>query len=108
MELIDGATLVDVVELSGPVPAARVARILRDVASALAEAHGAGGDMILSGVVCEDQSCVIERGFAVRVGPPARHVRHDELTAETTVCVRWGERASEHPSLALDLDRDPV
>ena len=42
MELIDGATLADIVDLTGPMPAARVIHILSDTASALAEAHAAG------------------------------------------------------------------
>jgi len=40
MELLDGATLTRVVELSGPLPAGRVAHILAQVADALTEAHG--------------------------------------------------------------------
>jgi eukaryotic-like serine/threonine-protein kinase len=40
MELLEGATLTDVVESTGPLPASRVVRILRHVAGALAEAHG--------------------------------------------------------------------
>ncbi len=39
MELLDGATLADVVEVDGPQPAARVAQILGQAAGALAEAH---------------------------------------------------------------------
>lgn len=42
MELLDGATLGDIVDLSGPLPPSRVARILDQVAGALAEAHGVG------------------------------------------------------------------
>jgi serine/threonine protein kinase len=42
MELLDGATLDTVVELSGPQPAARVIRVIDQVAGALAEAHGVG------------------------------------------------------------------
>lgn len=39
MELLEGETLTDVVESTGPLPASRVARILSQVAGALAEAH---------------------------------------------------------------------
>lgn len=42
MEMLDGGTLVDVVELDGPLPASRVIRILHQVAGALSEAHGVG------------------------------------------------------------------
>ncbi|MCC6525279.1 MAG: serine/threonine protein kinase [Polyangiaceae bacterium] len=42
MELIEGPTLQRVVELTGPLPAARAAHILLQVAGALAEAHGVG------------------------------------------------------------------
>ncbi len=40
MELIDGATLADIVELSGPQDPARVVHVLAHAAGALAEAHG--------------------------------------------------------------------
>jgi serine/threonine protein kinase len=42
MELLNGATLRDVVEATGPQPVRRVVRILRDVALALDEAHSLG------------------------------------------------------------------
>jgi serine/threonine-protein kinase len=42
MELLDGATLTQVVEAGGPQPVARVVRILRDAALALNEAHDVG------------------------------------------------------------------
>lgn len=42
MELLDGATLDEVVELTGAQPEARVLRILRDVTNALADAHAIG------------------------------------------------------------------
>jgi serine/threonine-protein kinase len=42
MELIDGANLGDIVELTGAQPPARVVHILADAAAALAEAHDAG------------------------------------------------------------------
>lgn len=42
MELLDGATLGEVVEASGALPAGRVIRILHQVAGALTEAHGLG------------------------------------------------------------------
>jgi len=42
MELLDGASLQDVVEATGPQPVPRVVRILRDVALALDEAHSVG------------------------------------------------------------------
>ncbi|MCG6928375.1 MAG: serine/threonine protein kinase [Acidobacteria bacterium] len=40
MELLDGATLADVVRLDGPQPPGRVLKVLAEVASALEEAHG--------------------------------------------------------------------
>jgi len=42
MEMLDGGTLVDVVQLAGPLPAGRAIRILHQVAGALSEAHGVG------------------------------------------------------------------
>jgi serine/threonine-protein kinase len=42
MEYIDGITLQDLIEMDGPQPAARVVKILRQVADALAEAHAIG------------------------------------------------------------------
>ena len=42
MELLDGLALDDLVELGGPLPPARVARVLRQVAGALGEAHDFG------------------------------------------------------------------
>lgn len=42
MELLDGLTLEALVRTRGPLPAARVIHILRQAASALAEAHGLG------------------------------------------------------------------
>jgi len=42
MELLDGHDLEEIVEQSGPLPAARVVHILVQVASALAEAHAVG------------------------------------------------------------------
>jgi eukaryotic-like serine/threonine-protein kinase len=42
MEYLDGVTLRDLVELNGPVPPARVAYLMRQVASSLEEAHELG------------------------------------------------------------------
>ena len=42
MELLEGADLGKLVEVAGPMPPARVARIMADVAGALAEAHALG------------------------------------------------------------------
>jgi len=42
MELLDGLDLEELIERFGPQPAARVARILRQVCDSLAEAHGGG------------------------------------------------------------------
>ncbi len=42
MELVEGITLRELVELHGPQPSARVVHILQQAASALAEAHSAG------------------------------------------------------------------
>jgi eukaryotic-like serine/threonine-protein kinase len=42
MEYLEGASLADVIEESGPMPPARVIHVLDQVAGALAEAHGIG------------------------------------------------------------------
>jgi serine/threonine-protein kinase len=42
MELLDGASLAEIVVLTGPMPPGRVVRILQQVAGALAEAHALG------------------------------------------------------------------
>lgn len=42
MELLEGSTLEDVVEVAGPMPAARVVHLLKQAASALVEAHDVG------------------------------------------------------------------
>ena len=42
MELLDGASLQDIVEATGPQPVPRVVHVLRDVALALDEAHSVG------------------------------------------------------------------
>jgi serine/threonine-protein kinase len=42
MELLDGASLKEIVRVGGPLPPERVAHFLQQVASALAEAHGEG------------------------------------------------------------------
>lgn len=42
MELLDGASLQQIVEIDGPQPAERVVHLLEQVAGSLAEAHGAG------------------------------------------------------------------
>jgi serine/threonine-protein kinase len=42
MEFLDGLTLQQVVERSGPLPASRVAHVLRGIAGSLAEAHARG------------------------------------------------------------------
>ena len=42
MELVDGATLQDLVEIDGPQPPERIVHILQQASGALAEAHGVG------------------------------------------------------------------
>jgi hypothetical protein len=42
MELLDGASLAEIIELTGPMPPGRVTHILHQVAGALAEAHEMG------------------------------------------------------------------
>ncbi len=42
MELLEGGTLEDIIEVAGPQPPARVAQVMQAVAGALAEAHGIG------------------------------------------------------------------
>ena len=48
MELLEGATLEAVVEVSGQQPAGRVIHIVSQVASALVEAHAAGSSIATS------------------------------------------------------------
>ncbi|MFK7990603.1 MAG: serine/threonine-protein kinase [Sandaracinaceae bacterium] len=42
MELLDGCTLAEAVDVAGPMPASRVAHVLRHACGALREAHGIG------------------------------------------------------------------
>ena len=59
MELLDGASLTQVVRADGPLPPARVARFLHQVASALGEAHAAG---LIHRDIKPDNIVVTERG----------------------------------------------
>ncbi|MFK7992312.1 MAG: serine/threonine-protein kinase [Sandaracinaceae bacterium] len=62
MELIDGATLRQVVELVGPLPAGRVVHLLTQAAGALAEAHEAG--MVHRDIKPENLLLTTEGGLA--------------------------------------------
>ena len=59
MELLDGATLDEIVEVDGPQPAARVIHLLDQAAASLAEAHGAG---LIHRDVKPGNILVVERG----------------------------------------------
>lgn len=88
MELIDGLNLLELIELGGPVPAARAAHLLRQMAASLAEAHSRGlvhRDIKPSNVmVCrtpgsEDLAKVLDFGLASRLEGG------EALTAENVV-----------------------
>ncbi|MGF1469371.1 MAG: serine/threonine-protein kinase [Sandaracinaceae bacterium] len=90
MELLDGATLEEIVELDGPQPAGRVVRILAQVAGALGEAHEAGlvhRDVKPSNVVLSrqggelDVAKVVDFGLVKELEGPASTT----LSAETTL-----------------------
>lgn len=58
MELLEGATLDEIVETSGPMPEARVVHVVSQVAAALTEAHEAGlihRDIKPSNIILADQ-----------------------------------------------------
>jgi tRNA A-37 threonylcarbamoyl transferase component Bud32 len=88
MELLEGATLRDVVEVGGAQPPARVVHVLAMVAGALAEAHGIGlvhrdikpGNIILTRQGgAHDVAKVVDFGLVKEVGPDAVH---PELSTE--------------------------
>ncbi len=83
MELLDGATLAKVVELTGPMPAARAAYVLQHAADALAEAHAIGlihRDVKPANIMlCEkggifDTVKVVDFGLVKRITAPAGDV----------------------------------
>ena len=88
MELLAGHDLEEIVERSGPLPAARVVHILVQVASALAEAHAVGlihrdikpANIILCarGRTC-DVAKVVDFGLVKQLGPAA----DDAVTGES-------------------------
>jgi hypothetical protein len=59
MEYLEGVTLTELVRATGPLPAARIAWILRQVAGSLAEAHGIG---LIHRDIKPDNIIVCERG----------------------------------------------
>jgi serine/threonine-protein kinase len=63
MELIDGPSLAQLVERNGPLPIARVLRLLREALSALAHAHGLG----LVHRDLKPENMLIERDGALRI-----------------------------------------
>jgi hypothetical protein len=59
MEYLEGLTLTSLVELAGPLPAARAAYIMRQVAGSIAEAHGIG---LIHRDIKPDNILVCDRG----------------------------------------------
>ncbi|HJL19110.1 MAG TPA: serine/threonine-protein kinase [Sandaracinaceae bacterium LLY-WYZ-13_1] len=93
MELLDGATLEEVVDVDGPQPPARVVRILEQVAGALGEAHAVGlihRDVKPSNVVlCRqggelDVAKVVDFGLVKDVSPGAGAAVSQEGTISGT------------------------
>ena len=71
MELLDGASLAEIVNLAGPLPPGRVVHIMQQVAGALAEAHGLGlihRDIKLANVMMTTQGGVLDVAKVVDFG----------------------------------------
>ncbi|MDH3655135.1 MAG: serine/threonine protein kinase [Myxococcales bacterium] len=85
MELLEGASLQDLVEATGPQPVPRVVRILRNVALALAEAHSVGlihRDIKPSNIMLARQGGAYDVVKVVDFGLVKR--LHDEADPETS------------------------
>jgi hypothetical protein len=92
MELLDGGTLEDVVEVDGPQPPARVAHILAQAAGALAEAHDKGlihRDIKPSNIMLVDQGGVPDSAKVLDFGL-VKEQHADTETAKTGIGVLTG------------------
>ncbi|MBW1906614.1 MAG: serine/threonine protein kinase [Deltaproteobacteria bacterium] len=92
MELLDGASLQDIVDATGPQPAPRVVRILRDVAHALDEAHSVGlihrdvkpGNIMLARQGGSYVVKVLDFGLVKRLSDEDAPGRHDTRSIQGT------------------------
>jgi hypothetical protein len=92
MELLDGITLEDMVEIDGPQAPARVAHILNQAAGALAEAHGMGlihRDIKPANIMLVEQGGVPDIAKVLDFGL-VKEVRPEEDIAETRANVLMG------------------
>ena len=91
MEYLDGETLQDIVDATGPMPASRVARVMQQMAGALAEAHEIGlihRDLKPANAMLCTQGAMPDVAKVLDLG----------LAHELDGAQRQGEEANRHPS----------
>jgi serine/threonine-protein kinase len=110
MELLDGATLEEVVEVDGPQPQARVVHILEQVAGALGEAHSIGlihRDIKPANIVlCVqggelDVAKVVDFGLVKEVAPSKPAVSQDGIISGTPLYMAPEILTDAHAASAL-------